>query len=223
MSLLYKVYLQKFNHFIPYDYQSKMHGFIVKVLGDNNYGKNYNRYHYTNLIGCTNKTEGMVYSKECYFYVRLKKNDIELQEKLINNLIKHKNDMFYGLKIAGISMPIIESLEDRTHFRTVRVSPCLIARRHDKQRTFDSNLITQTEKYFLRCIRNKAKSCGFNLDENLSIEIRNVHENKTSVYRGLHNNGRVLEFIIRANAETKNFILVNGLGRSCGCGYGFLI
>ena len=75
----------------------------------------------------------------------------------------------------------------------------------------------------IQTIASKAEKRGFNIDKNLSIKIVKQHNHKDINYRGIINKGRVFVLIINCNQETKEFIMLNGIGRSCGCGFGFII
>lgn len=216
-----KLILEPFSHALPYDYYNRMHGFISKLMGDNNYGKNYNRYHYTNIIGGENTKDGIIFKDATpYFIIRFDKNDTELQDRFWNNITSCVN-LFFGLKLKTFLFEEVDNYKKKT-FRTLKQSPILISEKYRQLDDLSLDIIQETESYLLRCIRNKAKACGFKLDERLTINIVNQYNPKTINYNGIQNKGRLFELKINANEATKKFILLNGLGRSCGCAFGFI-
>lgn len=216
-----KIVLKKIDHIIPYDYYQRMHGAVCRITGVNEtYGSKCNRYIYTNLIGGENTTKGIVFKNNPYFIIRFSSIDTELLSNIVNNIISDKR-LFLGLEIDGV-FSTTDTNVDRCHFRTMKQSPILISKKYDKSYINNSEIVEDIEKSLIENIKNKALECGFVVDKDLKIKIKSIHNNKTINYNGIFNVGRVFELLIYANEDTKNFILLNGLGRSCGCGFGFI-
>lgn len=216
-----KIVLKKIDHIIPYDYYQRMHGAVCRITGVNEtYGSKCNRYIYTNLIGGENTTKGIVFKNNPYFIIRFSSIDTELFSNIVNNITSDKR-LFLGLEIDGVFSPTDTNV-DRYLFRTMKQSPILISKKYDKSYINNSEIVEDVEKSLIENIKNKALECGFVVDKDLKIKIKSIHNNKTINYNGIFNVGRVFELLIYANEDTKNFILLNGLGRSCGCGFGFI-
>lgn len=216
-----KIVLKKIDHIIPYDYYQRMHGAVCRITGVNEtYGSKCNRYIYTNLIGGENTTKGIVFKNNPYFIIRFSSIDTELFSNIVNNITSDKR-LFLGLEIEGVFSPTDTNV-DRCLFRTMKQSPILISKKYDKSYINNSEIVEDIEKSLIENIKNKALECGFVVDKDLKIKIKSIHNNKTINYNGIFNVGRVFELLIYANEDTKNFILLNGLGRSCGCGFGFI-
>lgn len=216
-----KIVLKKINHIIPYDYYQRMHGAVCRITGVNEtYGSKCNRYIYTNLIGGENTTKGIVFKNNPYFIIRFSSIDTELFSNIVNNITSDKR-LFLGLEIDGVFSPTDTNV-DRCLFRTMKQSPILISKKYDKSYINNCEIVEDVEKSLIENIKNKALECGFVVDKDLKIKIKSIHNNKTINYNGIFNVGRVFELLIYANEDTKNFILLNGLGRSCGCGFGFI-
>lgn len=219
MSLIdIKVVLNQINYSLPYDYYQRMHGYIISLLGDNSYGSMNRDFIYTNLIGGDNKKEGIVFNNEPYFIIRT--NNDEIIKKFLININSHK-ELFLGLTVKYI-VPPVEVDCNKNVFFTVKQSPILVSKTFNWQNVLTSEDIAMTEKYLLNNIIEKAKNISFNIDENLSIKIVSQYNCKDINYNNIINKGRVFKFKIECNNETKEFILLNGLGRSCGSGFGFI-
>lgn len=215
-----KIILNKVNHFIPYDYYNRLHGYVVKLFGNSTYGMGVNRYIYTNLIGGENLKEGIKFNIEPFFIVRIDKNDSELMFNFIKN-IKDNQELFFGLTVKGVSWEE-KNVKEQFIFSTNKVSPILISKHYNFQRILYKDDFVNIENYLMNIIKNKAKLVNFKLDENLSFKIDSSYNHKDINYKGIKNRGRVFRFKIKANEETKRFILLNGVGKSCGCGFGFI-
>ena len=215
-----KIILNKINHSIPYDYYNRLHGYVSDLFGNETYGKCFNNFIYTNLIGGENLKGGIKFNENPYFIVRIDNNDNEIKRRFIDN-IKNKRELFFGLKVIGVSWEQI-NVDEKNIFKTVKQSPILISKSISNVNYLNIEEIKETEKFLLETIKNKANNCNFKLDENIKIRIIRQHNNKDINYRGIINKGRVFELKIEANTETKKFIMLNGIGRSCGCGFGFI-
>lgn len=206
---------------ISYNYHNKLHGYVCNLLNNNTYGEVINNFMYSNLIGGQNLKEGIKFNENPYFIIRFDKNNTQLKELLVNNL-KNNQFLFDDLSVIGIAWKVID-LHDKNIFYTLKQSPILVSR----NRYMHTNNLTDVElldceQYLKHSINNKAKSANFKIDENIEIKIIKQHNPKNIWYKGCVNKGRVFELQINANTETKKFILLNGLGRSCGCGFGFI-
>lgn len=215
-----KIILKKIDYCIPYDYYKRMHGYIVKLLGDDCYGTMTNRYIYSNLIGGKNTKNGIEFKNNPYFIIRINDYDNEIKQLFLNNL-PNCVKLFNGLEVEGISINNVDISKNTTYY-TLKQSPILVQKKFNTSRYLLRDELDEVERYIMENIREKAITSNFNIDENLQIKITKQHNNKIINYNGVFNNGRVFEFKINANDDTKRFILMNGIGRSCGCGFGFI-
>lgn len=215
-----EIVLNKKGILLPYDYYNKMHGYMTKLLGGETYGKNVNRYNYTNLLGGENTKEGIKFFEHPYFIIRIDKDDNELKRRFIDNIAKYK-DLFFGLTVSGITWNDID-VNSKTKFKTIKQSPILLSKKFSSINYLNNNEIKESEEFLIKTIKEKAETSKFKLDDNLIIKIIRQHNHKDINYKGIINKGRVFELEIKANYETKKFIMLNGIGRSCGCGFGFI-
>lgn len=215
-----KVILKKIDYLIPYDYYNRMHGYVSNLLGNETYGKNINKYIYSNLIGGENIKNGIKFINNPYFIIRIDDNDNEIKRRFIDNIKSH-TELFFGLSVLGVSWENI-NIDSKTNFRTLKQSPILVSKKFTFTNYLNNEEIKECEEFILKTIKEKAIASNFKIDENLTIKITRQHNHKDINYRGVINKGRVFELHINANAETKKFIMLNGIGRSCGCGFGFI-
>lgn len=212
------VILNKINYCIPYDYYNRHHGYVTKIMGDESYGSITNRYIYSNLIGGENTSDGIKFNDNPYFKIRIDDNDILLKQKFLQNIASNY-ELYYGLKVEGFTIKDV-NVEKNT-YRTLKQSPILISKKYKKDYLTEEDLF-DTEKYLIDSIMRKSETVGFDIDPNFSLKIKRMHNHKDILYNGIINKGRVFELEIKSNQETKNFILLNGIGRSCGTGFGFI-
>lgn len=212
------VILNKINYCIPYDYYNRHHGYVTKIMGDESYDSITNRYIYSNLIGGENTSDGIKFNDKPYFKIRIDDNDILLKQKFLQN-IASKYDLYYGLKVEGFTIKDVDV--EKNTYRTLKQSPILISKKYKKDYLTEEELF-DTEKYLIDSIMRKSETVGFDIDPNFSLKIKRMHNHKDILYNGIINKGRVFELEIKSNQETKNFILLNGIGRSCGTGFGFI-
>lgn len=215
-----KIILNKINHFIPYDYYNRLHGYVCNLLGDETYGINVNRFIYTNLIGGENLKKGIKFTDNPYFIIRIDNNDNDIKRRFLDNIGKC-TELFFGLSILGVSWNDVD-FETKNRFKTVKQSPILISKKFSFINYLNKDELKECEEFIIKTIKEKALKSNFNLDENLKVKIVKQHNHKDINYKGIINKGRVFEFEINANKETKKFIMLNGVGRSCGCGFGFI-
>lgn len=205
---------------IPYYYHNKLHGYLTQIFKNDNYGKIINNFTYTNLIGGENKNNGIVFHTNPYFIVRINEDKLSDFEELKEKISTH-TELFYGLHIVDVSVTV-RKVNNQTMFKTVKQSPILVAKGYNHTNYLNEQYIKETEEYLLNSIKNKAEVAKFKLDKNLKIKIVKQHNHKNINYKGGINKSRVFEFEINGNDETKEFIMINGMGRSCGCGFGFI-
>ena len=223
MFLEIKVYVTQGNRPIGYDYHRKLHGFISKLLGNETYGSKTNNYIYSNLIVPEYKKDGiwLVNGKGCFF---IRTNNPQVLVNFMENYdtLKEK-EMFYGVYLDGFSFSQIDSIK-KTKFKTMAQSPILINGDKNLLRKdwLDDDDIHKCEKYIISNIYEKAKSLNVVLDPNLNIKIKNQKKHSDILYNGVYNKGRVFDLEINCDDKTKEFILLNGIGRSCGIGFGMI-
>lgn len=215
-----KMILNKINYSIPYDYYNRLHGYVTQLLGGDTYHQGVNRFIYTNLLGGENLKDGIFFNNNPYFIIRIDNNDNEIKKRFLDN-IGECTDLFNGLKVIGVSWDNI-NIDNKKRFRTVKQSPILVSKKYSWVNYLTNEEIKECEDYLLDSVKNKAKICNFKLDDNLVIKIVKQHNFKNIQYKEVVNKGRVFEFEINCNNETKKFIMMNGMGRSCGCGFGFI-
>lgn len=213
-----KVILKKTDVVLSYDYFHKMHGYVCNVLGNTFHKSMLNNYIYTNLLGGDNTKDGIVFKENPYFLIRT--DDCSVLANFLNNLPNNKL-LFDGLEIECFtSYPTISK---KSYFRTVKSSPILVSKNYDRKDVLSKDDLNETEKYLIESIHKHAIEYGFEVDSNLSIKIIRQHNHKDIRYRNILNKGRVFELQIKCDNKTKEFILLHGIGRSVGSGFGFLI
>lgn len=200
-----------------HNYTQKMHGFVSNLMGDNNYGNIGGDYHYSKIYGL-NPGGTIKPGFIGYFIVRMTR---EKFKSLTENWDKCKNTGIYGLELYGL-LPSFTDL-GKGVFKTNIYSPIMFSTKSiNRKDSLSDDELRHCEKYLMNNIKDKANALNFTLDENLSIRI--LKQNKPS-YQMLHryrNVGRVFDLEINCNEETKEFILINGLGQSSKCGFGFI-
>lgn len=221
MILEIEIFVKQGKQPIGFDYHKKLHGWLSNLLGNDCYGKNVNDYTYSYIARPMYKKDGIhLKDKKGSFVVRTSSPNV--LRNFLNNYDKHKDDeMFYGVYPDGFKFLQINNV-NKGRFRTMVHSPILVNGFYDKKDWFDDNDIKRCEEYLVDSVFKKAKASGFTADENLSIKIKNQKKHSDIVYSGVHNKGRVFDLEINCNEETKEFILLNGLGRSCGIGFGMI-
>lgn len=215
-----KIILNNIDYLIPYDYHNRLHGYVSDLLGNETYGKNVNKFIYTNLIGGENIKNGIRFINNPYFIIRIDNNDNETKRRFIDNISKYK-ELFFGLTVLGVTWENI-NINSKTTFKTIKQSPILVSKKFSFINYLNTNEIKECEDFIINTIKEKAKTSNFKLDNNLTIKILRQHNSKDINYKGIINKGRVFELEINADEETKKFIMLNGIGRSCGCGFGFI-
>ena len=213
------------NMILTHTYYNKFHGFVCELLGDNQYQNRSNNYTTTFICGGKSIDKGIVFTKNDVYFI-FRTNDEHVWQNFLHN-ISIKVDTGFGFSITGYS--IIENSLNNDTFETVYSTPILISKTYDYVERLSSDDIAKTEQYLKEGIFKKAQDEGFNVNKDLEISIEKQWGRKTIEYqrkynqRPIVNRGRNLRVRIKCDEETKNFILVHGLGRSTGCGFGFLI
>lgn len=219
-----KIYFRKSdNKPLPYNYYKNHHGFVSKLIGNDSYGEAFNNYTYSNLHGSRYEKNGISFKNNVgYFFIRTNNNNTLVN--FFQNYDKMKNEeMYYGIYLDGFEISFIDKIE-KSRFKTMVESPILVNGSYafKNKDWFDDEDILKCENYIVNNISEKAKSLNFTIDENLSIKIKNQGKHSDITYGGVHNKGRVFDLEIKCNNETKEFILLNGIGLSCGCGFGMI-
>lgn len=213
-----QVHLTNFPKYVSYDYYQKLHGYVSNLLDNQTYGVGVNDYIYSNIIGGEFTKNGISFSENSFFIIRTNNNQV--LANFLNN-IGIKTDVFDGIKVKGFSKNYTNLCKNK--FQTIKQSPILVSTKYNWIDYIPNRFTNEIENYLIQTIASKAEKRGFNIDKNLSIKIVKQHNHKDINYRGIINKGRVFELIINCNQETKEFIMLNGIGRSCGCGFGFII
>lgn len=216
-----KVFFKKTEAILPFDYFANFHSFIVKLLGDDKYGMRQNDYVYSNIRGWKPRKDlgGFVFEDAPYFNIRT--NSEIVWGNFTRNLPSVRQFM-EGFDIDGWT--IEETNLNRRVFETCYESPILIGNnKKDAYAPLSNEMKKKYEQYLKNGIFKAAESCGVRIDENLSIRIMYDHGTSYIKYRGIHNIGRRFRLYIECDENTKEFILTHGLGRSCGCGFGYIL
>lgn len=213
-----KLFTNKPNKLVPYDYVNKMHGVVCRLLGNENYQTPINDYVYSFLNGGVFLKNGIRFENNPYFFIRL--NNFNIFKSFIENINKN-NELFYGLIIEGFYEPYLQDT-DKTIFKTLPSSPILIPKRYDKYKILPEDEKSHIEDYMKNSVLKKGLENGITLDNNLEIKIKKEHRHCDITYCNIINKGRVFDLEINTNSKTKEFILLNGIGRSCGIGFGFI-
>lgn len=223
MFLEIKVYVTQGNKPIGYDYHRKLHGFVSKLLGNETYGSTTNNYVYSNLNVPEYKKDG-IWLKNGKGYFIIRTNNPQAFVNFITNYDTLKDkEIFYDIHLDGFNLSQIDSVK-KTKFRTMIQSPILINGDKNLLRKdwLDDNDIHKCENYITNNIIEKAKSLNVSLDKDLKVKIKNQKKHSDIVYNGVYNKGRVFDLEINCDDNTKEFILLNGIGRSCGIGFGMI-
>ena len=212
------VVLEETEKILSYGYYHILHGYISKLLGDNNYGKLTNDYTYSNICGGRCTTEGFKFSGKPYFFIRTDKD--EVWKNFLTNIAKMKQ-IFDGFKVLGFDIVNLDL--KRKWFETDASTPILVSKKYNKVDNLSPSEIKESEQYLVNSVTKKASELGVEIDPNLSISITLQRPHRNIVYRGIINKGRNVRLKINCDEKTKEFILIHGLGRSTSCGFGFLI
>ena len=218
MAITILIQLKKTEKILGYEYYHVFHGYISELLGNETYGKHHNDYVYSNICGGRCTSEGFSFPENPYFYIRTSSN--EVWNNFLKNINRKKNIMD-GFSVEGFT--IIDTNLNVNTFETDAASPILLSNKYKKMDVLSHDDLVRVEEYLVNTIRKKAEEVGFEIDPHLSITITRQRKHRDIMYRGVVNKGRNLKLRINCNNETKEFVLTNGLGRSTGCGFGFLI
>lgn len=211
------MFIKNRNFLLDYNYRNKLHGYVSNLMGDNQYGKIFHNYKYSNIIGGELTNKGIFFKEDAYFIIRIER-DID-KSILLNNISNHLT-LFNGLVLNNIN--IVKVDYNKTSFRTLKESPILISKKFDKVDYINNNNFSIIEDELIKSIKERGKLANIEIDPNLNIKIYKQYNHKDTLYNNIINKGRVFELKINCDEKTKKFILLNGLGRSIGCGFGFI-
>lgn len=213
------VALKETKNVLGYGYYHVFHGYISELLGNDTYGKLANDYIYSNICGGDFTVDGFTFGKsKPYFYIRT--GNEKVWQNFLKNISRKKN-ILEGFTVDGFS--VVNDNLSRNVYETNAFTPILVSKKYNNTSNLSSDEILDSEKYMVESVKRKAKEIGFDVDPNLSIEILVQRKNRKINYRGIINNGRNLKLRLNCNEKTKEFILSHGIGRSTGCGFGFLL
>ena len=218
-------YVKQGNKPIGFDYYEKLHGWVCNLVGNDCYGKPINDYTYSNIAGTLFNKNGICLKNGMGYFIIRTGNKTVFDNFLKNYDNVKDKELFYGIKLVNFAInPVSEVKKNR--FRTKVESPILVHSKKyeslNSKNWYDDNDLANCEKYLKGSIFKKANAQGIKLDENLSVKILNQKKHSDIIYHKNHNIGRVFDLEINCNAETKEFILVNGIGVSCGNGFGMI-
>lgn len=212
------IQLKKTEKILGYGYYHIFHGYVSELLGNEKYGEQSNDYVYSNICGGRCTVDGFVFPNNPYFYIRT--NNDRVWNNFLEN-INNKKNIMNGFTVEGFT--IVDTKLSGNTFETDAASPILLSKKYKKMDVLSHDDLINAEEYLINTVKKKAEEVGFEIDPNLSIMITLQRKHRDIMYRGVINKGRNLKLRINCNDKTKEFILINGLGRSTGCGFGFLI
>lgn len=212
------VQLKETEKVLGYEYYHVFHGYISELLGNDRYGHEAGDYVYSNICGGRCTTDGFSFPGNPYFYIRT--DSEKVWQNFLKN-IRNKKNIMEGFIVEGFN--IIDTKLSRSVFETDASTPILVSKKYSLTDNLSREEIVDTEKYMVESVRRKANELGITIDENLSIKVLTQRKPRIINYRGIYNRGRNLRLRINCDERTKEFILVHGVGRSTGCGFGFLI
>lgn len=212
------VQLKNTDNILGYEYYHVFHGYISELLGNEKYGEQSNEYVYSNICGGRCAIDGFIFPNNPYFYIRTD------NERVWNNFVKNiasKKEIMNGFSVEGFTL--VDTKLSSTTFETDASTPILVSKKYNFVPNLSSEELIDSENYLVDSVKRKAAEVGFEVDPNLSIKILMQRKHRNIKYRGVINTGRNLKLRINCDDKTKEFILVHGIGRSTGCGFGFLI
>ena len=220
-----KFYLKQGSKPIGFDYYEKLHGWVCKLVGNDCYGKSINKYIYSNISGALYNKDGISLKDGVGTFV-IRTNDSNVFNNFLKNYDSIKNkELFYGVKLTGFAINSIFEIT-KTRFRTKIESPILIHSKKypelNNKMWYDDEDLANCEKYIKGSIFKKANAQGIKLDKNLSIKIINQKKHSDIIYHKVRNIGRIFDLEINCDEPTKEFIALNGIGASCGNGFGMI-
>lgn len=210
-----KIHFSKNTQPIPFNYKELVVGTIYKWLGDKSdlfHGRKYQKLTISDLYGSKIKNNNLDFINGGYFLIS--SSDVDLLYNLMIG-IQNNPSMFNGLNVTEISKEKTPNFEKQIQFKTKSM---IFIKDDNNQFVFPDN-----EKYseiVKNKINAKLKFNNFQEDDTIEIIFKNNYKIKNYNYKGIHNKGVVGEFIILAKPETKKFLYENGLGNSCGIGFG---
>jgi len=213
------IQLKETEKILGYEYYHVFHGYISELLGNDRYGHEAGDYVYSNICGGRCTTDGFSFpGNNPYFYIRT--DNEKVWQNFLKN-IKNKKNIMEGFIVEGFS--IVDTKLNGSVFETDASTPILVSKKYNLVANLSREELIDTEKYMVESVRRKANELGVSIDDSLSIKVLLQRKPRNINYRGIINRGRNLRLRINCDEKTKEFILVHGIGRSTGCGFGFLI
>ena len=212
------VQLKETEKVLGYEYYHVFHGYISELLGNDRYGHEASDYVYSNICGGRCTTDGFSFTGNPYFYIRTDSDKV--WQNFLRN-IRVKKNIMEGFVVEGFT--VVDVKLSGSIFETDASTPILVSKKYKLTNYLSSEELADTEKYMVESVRRKARELGVSIDENLSIKVLTQRKTRNINYRGIINRGRNFRLRINCDDKTKEFILVHGIGRSTGCGFGFLI
>ena len=212
------VQLKKTDNILDYEYYHVFHGYISELLGNEKYGCQGHDYVYSNICGGRCTPEGFVFPENPYFYLRTDNENV--WKNFIKNICS-KKEIMEGFSVEGFT--VVDTKLSKSVFETDASTPILVSKKYNFVNNLSREELIDSENYMVDSIKRKASEIGFAVDPSLSIRILLQRKHRNINYRGTINTGRNFKIRISCDERTKEFILVHGIGRSTGCGFGFLI
>jgi len=212
------VQLKETEKVLGYEYYHVFHGYISELLGNDRYGHEASDYVYSNICGGRCTTDGFSFPGNPYFYIRTDSDKV--WQNFLRN-IRVKKNIMEDFVVEGFT--VVDVKLSGSIFETDASTPILVSQKYKLTNYLSREELADTEKYMVESVRRKARELGVSIDENLSIKVLTQRKTRNINYRGIINRGRNFRLRINCDDKTKEFILVHGIGRSTGCGFGFLI
>ena len=227
-----KIEFTKNNEPVPFDYISKLNGYLHKILGnDNKFHDGISLYSTSFLHGgkMDKKTKMLNFSDGGIWYVS--SNDGNFILDFINNIYNHI-DFAYGMKLSKVEMIKPELINENDLYLFNTKSPILL-----KERNFETNKnvyytheddLKITSQMMKNIILKKASKIGFEINsDDFFISFNNLYDGSKIKWVKVKSVGNKASacpiFLKTKRKDVAEFIYNVGVGHSTGSGFGFLL
>lgn len=214
----FKIYLSSPVQDIPNDYYHQMHGFVSSLLGENKYKEQGNRYSYSMLNNGTLSEGKWSFNDMPTFNVRI--GDKETFDNFKSNIIKGEAKLF-GMEVVGIKEIYVST--DNSIFFINHDTPLRLSNKFERifrKLTIDER--KKAEEYILHNIKTQMDKFGLLMPKDTIVSIVREYQRRIVKTKGVYSNTRRFSLRVNASDEVKEFIMLHGIGRSTGFGFGYL-
>lgn len=223
------------NNIVPFNYEHDLHAFICKHISDVGYGSQVKKYIHSNMkesipskckvpCGVWGKNGIIFYTDPCF---TIRTNDLDVAQSIVRN-IKIGMSVFKDFTVTDFMANKVDNLENKNCFATLYSSPILVADAYNKYKVIPLSEIGKVEEYLKDNVIRRAKLMNVELGD-FDIKVAKQYkcceiipkktDNINKAYKSI---GRNFVLNITGSIQAKEFIYLNGLGRSLGLGFGFL-